>query len=209
MGGLQSHDDRLDQALTDVAGLVRLIEALAREGTTVMDLARAGAPPEPWRLYPGEAGIFDRRTRYQFYYHAHDDRPLEDGHFHTVRLFHDRTVHLVGISMAQDGWPQALFTVNHWVAGDVPESAAQVKAYARRFRIDESRGPAPLVRFVNLVFRVFAAEIERLQDEKIAALAAHRLRHPGRDPFEDRSLEIASWIDVDVRRRLASTLALR
>jgi hypothetical protein len=184
--------------MTDAEQLSELLAGLKREGRTVMELIRSGRPLEPWRLYPGEEGIFDRRTRCQFYYHTHDDGRDEEGHFHTVRLFHDHTVHLVAISMAHDGWPRALFTVNYWAAGDTWESAEQIKTYAGRFRIDEARGPAPVVRFVNLVFRAFRPEIERLQDEKMAALAAHRLRHPAHDPFQDRTLEILSWIDVDL-----------
>jgi len=189
--------------MTDAQRLVDLLEALQREGTTVVDLARAGQPAEPWRLYPGEEGIVDRHTHDQVYYHSHDDGRGEAGHFHTVRLFHDRTVHVVGISMAHDGWPRALFTVNAWVTGDAYESAEQVKAYARRFQIDEGAGPARLIRFANLVYRAFLPEIERLQDEKLAALTAHRVRHPTRDPFADRSLEILSWVDIDLRQCLA------
>lgn len=186
--------------MTDAARLIAVLDGLAGRGTTLMDLVRDGQPLEPWRLYPGEQGVFDRRTRCQFYYHAHDDGRDEDGHFHTVRLFHDRTVHLVAISMGRDGWPRALFTVNQWTVGDAYEAAAQVKAYVRKFRVDEGRGPAPLVRFVNLMFRVFQPDIEQLQEKKVAALSEHRLSHPGRDPFQDRSLEILSWIDVDLRR---------
>ena len=185
--------------MTEREQLIDVLEGLEREGTTVMDLVRAGQPAEPWRLYPGEEGIFDRSTRCQFYFHAHDDGREEDGHFHTVRLFPDRTVHLVGISMARTGWPQALFTVNHWVAGDACETATRVKGYAHRFHVDEGRGPARLVRFVNLTFRVFLRDIERLQEEKVATLTAHRLRHPARDPFQDRSLEVLSWTPTDLR----------
>ncbi|MGH7313291.1 MAG: DUF6969 family protein [Candidatus Rokuibacteriota bacterium] len=194
--------------MTDAKRLVELLVGLEREGRTVMDLIRAGQPVEPWRLYPGEEGIFDRQTRCQFYYHAHGDGRDEDGHFHTVRLFHDRTVHLVGISMALDGWPRALFTVNYWAIGDAWEPAEQIKIYARRFRIDEARGPAPVVCFVNLVFRLFLGEIERLQEEKMAALAAQRLRHPAHDPFQDRSLEILSWTDIDLRRRVGTGVTM-
>ena len=111
----------------------------------------------------------------------------------------DRTAHLVAISMAPDGWPQALFTVNLWAIGDAYETAENLKRYARRFEIDERHGEPRLVRFVNLIYRVFLPEIERLQDEKADALAAHRLAHPGRDPFEDRSLEVLSRVDIDVR----------
>jgi hypothetical protein len=193
--------------VTEREQLIAGLEALHREGTTVMDLVRLGQAPEPWRLYPGEEGIFDRVTRCQFYYHAHDDGREEDGHFHTVRLFADHTVHLVGISMARTGWPQALFTVNHWVAGDEVATAAELRGYARRFRLDESRGPARLVRFINLMFRVFRPEIERLQAEKTATLAEHGRRHPGTDPGQDRSLEILSATAIDVRQDLVSSPA--
>jgi hypothetical protein len=199
VGGVQPDDDDLGDAMTGAVELVQLLESLEREGTTVMDLVRAGQAAEPWRLYPGEEGVFDRLTRCQFYYHAPDGRPTEDGHFHTVRLFMDHTVHIVGISMATNGWPQGLFTVNRWATGDTWEPARRLKLYPRAFRIDERFGPGPLVRFVNLMFRVFLPEIERLQDDKISAMADHRLRHPAHDPLEDRSLEILSWIDIDVR----------
>lgn len=179
--------------------LVRLLDDLQRAGRTVMDLVGSGSRPEPWRLYPSENGIFDRRTRCQFYFHAHDPSRDETGHFHTVRLFPDHTVHLVGISMAADGWPRALFTVNAWATGGRPATATAVKGYARRFHLDERRGPRALVRFVNLVFRAFLPEIECLQDEKEAVLAEHRRLHPERDPFEDRRLDVLSRITIELR----------
>lgn len=175
-----------------------LLEELEGEGTTVIDLVRGGQPLEPWRLYPGESGIFDRSTQYQFYYHSHE-AAHEAGHFHTVRLFADHTAHLVGISMSADGWPQALFTLNLWAIGDTYESAADLRRYVRRFRIADHVGPPPLVRFVNLIFRAFELEIEQLQDDKIAALARYGAEHPEVDVFEDRSLEILSRVEIDVR----------
>ncbi len=201
MGRLQSDHDHLPRALTAARELVALLEELGRHGCTVMDLVRRGQPREPWRLYPDDHGIFDRRTHAQFYYHAHDDGRDEDGHFHTVRLFPDHTVHLVAISMAPDGWPRALFTVNYWATGDTWEPVERVKAYARRFRLGEHCGPLPLVRFINLVFRVFQPEIARLQDEKMACLGASRAADPSRDPGQDRSLEILSRVEIDVRQR--------
>ena len=190
--------------MTDARRLVELFEGLAQQRLTVMDLVRGAQPVEAWRLYPGEEGIFDRRTRCQFYYHAHDDGRDEDGHFHTVRLFANHTVHVAGISMARSGWPQAVFTVNLWAIGDAYESAAALKKHVRRFRLDEEHGPADVIRFVNLMFRVFRPEIESLQDEKMSTLVAHRLAHPDRDPFEDRSLEIVSRVEIDVLARAAS-----
>jgi hypothetical protein len=184
--------------MTPAAELRNLLEELERKGTSVIDLVRGGQPVQPWRLYPGESGIFDRRSHYQFYYHSHGS-DHEAGHFHTVRLFADHTAHLVAISMTPDGWPQALFTLNLWAIGDVYESAENLRRYVRRFQLAERIGPPALVRFVNLVFWAFGLEIEGLQEEKIETLAAYRAAHPDRDIFEDRSLEILSRVAVDVR----------
>ena len=175
------------------------MEGLDRAGTTVMDLVREGRPQVPWTLYPGEYGIFDRRRRSQFYYHAHEGADHEAGHFHTVRLFPDHTVHLVAISMNQAGWPQALFTLNLWAIGDLWATPEQLKRYARAFRVESAKADPRLLGFVNLVFRAFEAEIETLQDEKARAMDSYRAAHPGMDPFEDRSLEILSRREIDLR----------
>ncbi len=188
--------------MTDAERLLCLLEELEPDRTTVMELVSATRTPEPWRLYPGEYGIFSRKTRSQFYFHTHGDDRDEAGHFHTVRLFPNRTAHLVAISMAPSGWPQALFTINLWAIGDADETPENLKRYARRFQVEESRDDPRVIRFVNLVFRVFLSEIERLQDMKAAALAAYRLAHPDANPFEDRSREVLSRAAIDVRDAL-------
>jgi hypothetical protein len=192
--------------MTPALALRDLLRELARRGTGVIDLARGGRPLEPWRLYPDENGVFDRQTRCQFYYHSHG-AAHEAGHFHTVRLFPDHTAHVVAISMAPDGWPQALFTVNLWAIGDAYQSARNLRRYVRHFRLREQAGPPALVRFVNLIFQAFGSEIERLQDEKISRLTDHSAARPGVDVFEDRSLEVLSRIDIDVRARAGEVLA--
>ena len=183
-----------------------LLEELERQGTTVINLVTRGQTAEPWRLYPGEHGIFDCGTRCQFYYHSHGSNH-EAGHFHTVRLFADHTAHLVAISIGPYGWPQALFTLNLWAIGDAYASAADLRRYVARFRLREHVGPLRLVRFVNLVFQAFGPEIERLQDEKVAMLARHRAAYPDLDVFDDRSLEILSRTAIDVRAAAAAALA--
>jgi hypothetical protein len=94
-----------------------------------------------------------------------------------------------------------LFTLNLWAIGDAYESAVGLTLHSARFRLQERAGPVPLVRFVNLLFQAFLPDIERLQDEKIETLARHRAAHPGRNVFEDRSLEILSHAAIDVRAR--------
>jgi hypothetical protein len=183
--------------------LLDLLEGLEREGTSVLELVRAGQPLVPWRLYPDESGIFDRQTRCQFYYHSHG-ADHEAGHFHTVCLFPDHTVHVVAISLTPGGWPQSLFTLNLWAIGDAHEDAGTLRRYVRRFRLREQAGPPTLVRFINLMFQTFALQIKRLQDDKVAALAHYHSTHPGLDVFEDRSLEILSRVTIDVRARARS-----
>jgi hypothetical protein len=184
--------------MSAVLELRDLLEELERNGTSVIDMVRDGQPLVPWRLYPGDSGIFDRRTRCQFYYHSHG-LDTEAGHFHTVRLFADHTAHLVAISIATDGWPQALLTLNLWAIGDAYETVGKLRRYVRGFHIAERAGPPPLVRFVNLIFQAFGPQIEQLQDEKIETLARYRAAYPDRDIFEDRSIEILSRVDVDLR----------
>lgn len=189
--------------MTAIEELAGLLEDLEHKDMSVMELARGGRLQKPWTLYPGEYGIFDRQRHSQFYYHSHADASHEAGHFHTVRLFPDRTAHLVAISMAPSGWPQALFTVNCWAIGDAWETSANLKQYVRRFCIGRGHGPSQLVRFVNLVFKAFRSEIEALQDLKERTLRAYAEAHPGTDPLQDRSLEILSRLEIDVPARRA------
>ena len=119
-----------------------------------------------------------------------------------MRFFPRRTAHIVAISMAPSGWPQALFTVNLWAIGDAYEPAENLKRYARRFRSRRACGDPRVIRFVNLVFRLFLPEIEQLQEEKAAALAAFQVAHPQVNPFQDRGLEVTSRVEIDVRQKL-------
>jgi len=192
--------------MSAVFELRQLLEDLERNGTNVIDMVRDEQPLVPWRLYPGDSGVFDRRTRCQFYYHSHGV-DTETGHFHTVHLFDDHTVHLVAISMAADGWPQALFTLNLWAIGDAYEAAGNLRRYVRDFHLAEHVGPPRLIRFVNLIFQAFGPQIEQLQEQKIETLSRYRVAHPDHDVYEDRSLEILSRVAIDVRAPAALTAA--
>ena len=191
-------------ALADLAGL---LADLDREGTSVMALVRGGQPPQPWTLYPDEYGIFDRKRNSQFYYHAHPGADHEEGHFHTVRLFADHTVHLVGISMAPTGWPQALFTLNLWAIGDRYASPRNLSRYTREYGLESRKGDVRLVRFINLMFRAFRPDIEALQEAKGQAIEQYRAAHGGADPFEDRSVEILSRVEIEIPRHLDAPAA--
>ncbi len=53
--------------MTAFEELAALIAELERARTSIMALARGNCAQEPWKLYPGEYGIFDRKTHSQFY----------------------------------------------------------------------------------------------------------------------------------------------
>ncbi len=203
MGRLQPLDLDPRRPVTIAQALIGLLESLERDGTSVIELLCGTRMPEPWKIYPDDHGVFSMRTRSQFYYHVHEGARHEAGHVHTVRFFPRRTAHIVAISMAPNGWPQALFTVNLWAIGDVYVPVETLKSYARLFRVEKSRGDPRVIRFVNLVFRLFLPEIERLQEEKADALTAFRAAHPDvGNPFEDRALEVTSRVEIDVRAKL-------
>ena len=202
MGRIQPLDLDPQRPVTAARELVGLLESLERDGTSVMELVCGTRTPAPWKIYPDDYGVFSKRTWSQFYYHVHEGVQHEAGHFHTVRFFPRHCAHIVAISMAPSGWPQALFTVNLWAIGDAYELVENLKRYARRFQIEEGRGDLRVIRFVNLVFRLFLPEIERLQEQKAATLAAFRVAHPHVNAFEERTLEITSRVEIDVRGKL-------
>jgi hypothetical protein len=93
-----------------------------------------------------------------------------------------------------------LFTLNLWAIGDAYASPEQLKRYVRQYRLEPRKGDARLIMFINLVFGVFLGEIEALQDQKERAIQRYRAAHGGAAPFEDRSLEILSRLEIDVPR---------
>ena len=109
---------------------------------------------------------------------------------------------LVAISMAPTGWPQALFTLNLWAIGDRYTSPGKLDRYTREYGVDSRKGDVRLVRFINLMFRAFRPEIEALQVAKGKAIEQYRATHSGADPFEDRSVEILSRIEIEIPRDL-------
>src|SRR5262249_19163790 len=70
----------LRRTMNAVVELRTLLVDLERNGTNVIDIVRDGQSLVPWRLYPGDSGIFDRRTHSQCYYHSHR-LDNEAGHF--------------------------------------------------------------------------------------------------------------------------------
>lgn len=173
--------------------------------------------------YP-EGDVYDDRSHSQYYYHAHRGLAGEHGHFHTfVRAKgmpegvepvpyegaepwpqgDDVLSHLVAVSMDRYGFPIGFFTTNRWVTGENWFRAPDVIRLLDAFVIDHAYPSWPVNRWLSAMLVLFRPTLERLLVERDAALHAWQQRHPDRDVFEDRELEVLSEARVDVAEQVA------
>ena len=169
---------------------------------------------------PGD--IYDRENHAQYYYHAH--RPGEHGHFHTflrekgipkdchpvdqseadyMKQRDDTYSHLVAISMDRKGFPIGLFTTNRWVTAENWYAADDVSAMLDRFEIDHAQPSWPVNRWIGAMFRLFRPQIVELVRERDAVVADWQRRHPDRDVYEDRDLDLPSRIGISVDQQIS------
>jgi hypothetical protein len=171
--------------------------------------------------YPPD-DVFDHDSHSQYYYHAH--RKGEHGHFHTflrgpgmpagvAPVHYDGTeswptgdqaiAHVVAISMDADGEPISLFTVNRWVTAEAWYPAGAVIRMLDTFSIDHAYPSWPVNRWLTAMLRLFRPQIEWLLHRRDKVLANWSRRHPGRDVFEDRKLEVLSELPIDIENQIA------
>lgn len=146
---------------------------------------------DPYRHYPSDNGVSDPITGHRFFFHAHRDQ--EFGHFHTFsKDQYGAPVHLVMISIDEQGQPIALSTVNQWVTGTRHIEANQMRPFIDAFSMSPSCYKQPdLVRFVTETIGSHTSEIETLFHERDAWLKQYRSKNTA-DPFKDKSHEILS-----------------
>jgi hypothetical protein len=115
----------------------------------------------------------------------------------------DKLSHLVAISMDGSGRAIRLFTVNRWVTGETWYAAEDVARMLDRFVIDLARPSWALNRWLTAVFRLFRPQMAELLLARDAAIMNWRRRHRGKvHVFEDRRLEVASAVEIDVGDQL-------
>ncbi len=202
--------------------IVEIHRVLTKTGDNVVgELLRGHETFYEWDHYP-PGDVYDRETHGQFYYHAHpaDQRfEQEHGHFHTfirpkgmppgvkpapVPGFkppkdpNDALSHLIAISMTGAGLPFRLFTVNRWVTGECWYRAADVAVLLDYFKVDIARPSWPTNRWVSAMVRLFKPQILELLDVRDRTVEDWQRAHSDRDVFEDRELEITSYMEIDV-----------
>ena len=202
------------------AEVVEIHRVLAKTGDNIVgELLKNNGTFYEWDHYP-PGDVYDHETHGQYYYHAHapDQRfDGEHGHFHTfVRPKgmpagiapaavpdyvapedpNDALSHLVAIAMSPAGLPFRLFTVNRWVTGEVWYRAEDVIRLLDVFEIDHAQPSWPVNRWVGAMVRLFKPQIADLlvaRDRKVTALQEMA---PDGGIFEDRSLEVTSFLDI-------------
>ncbi|OIN93400.1 MAG: hypothetical protein AUJ20_04290 [Comamonadaceae bacterium CG1_02_60_18] len=179
--------------------------------------------------YPND-DVFDRDTQSQYYYHAHRGLDGEHGHFHTfIRppgmpdsmqpIEHqnasepwpkgrDALSHLIAISMDAYGFPIGLFTTNRWVTNEAWYAACDVTQLLARFNIDHAAPSWPVNRWISALFVLFRPQMRQLLLQRDAAVAQWAVQHPGVDVFEDRALDVTSWVSISVDDQVSQVQAL-
>ena len=182
-----------------VNGVLDVIRSLQAEGSNVVQKIMNGKKykKHPLVHYPIDGGVFDKKTRYRVFFHAHSKN--EYGHFHT---FYEKPngdlVHLIMVSMNKKGYPIKLSATNRWVTGDVFVKADELKELFSGFMINEDLFPDPRIgKFIQELFTAYKNDIFKLMDERDKAIY-HYVKEHTRTPFEDRSVEILSSKSISV-----------
>lgn len=206
--------------------VVEVYRVLAKTGDNVVgELLRGSETFYEWDHYP-KGDVYDRETHSQYYYHAHpaDQRfPGEHGHFHTFLRPkgmpegikpaeiagrpvpddpNDELSHLVAIAMTPAGLPFRLFSTNRWVTGESWYRADDVIALLDRFDIDHARPSWPANRWITGLVGLFKPQIAALLAARDRTVEAWADGHPGGDVYEDRALEVTSYMDIDVEAQI-------
>jgi hypothetical protein len=169
--------------------------------------------------YPKD-DVFDNESFSQYYYHAHRDAPDEHGHFHLFLRAggmpegsspidypqateawptgDDAICHLIAIAMDPWGEPIGIFCTNRWVTAEAWYSAEQTIAMLDRFIVDHAAPNWAVNRWLTAMLRLYRPHIERLIRQRDDAIAERQHRFPERDVFEDRELDITSYLPIAV-----------
>jgi hypothetical protein len=216
--------------------VIEVHRVLVKTGDNVVgELLRGHETFFEWDHYP-PGDVYDNDTHAQFYYHAHpsDQRfESEHGHFHTfmrpkgmpkaiapapVPGFkkpddpNDELSHLIAIAMTKEGFASRLFTVNRWVTGEIWYTASDVNALLDCFKIDHAQPSWAVNRWVTGMVALFKPQIAVLLEARDRAVANWVAAHPDGDVYEDRELEVTSYLDISVEdqvRAVARALMAR
>lgn len=221
--------ERLEDMAAAGAEIMECYRLLQKTNDNVVgEVLRGQGEFYEWDHYP-PGDVYDNETHSQYYYHAHpaELRGGEHGHFHTflrpkgmpagiapaqVADFspppgdNDALSHLIGISMDSRGYPIRLFTANRWVTGEVWYVAEDVIAMLDCFDMDLAYPSLPVNTWVGAMLRLYRPTIEDLLLSRDQTVDDWKQRHHDVNVYEDRNLELASYVDISVENHFQAVL---
>ena len=180
-----------ERALAEIAFCEAL---LAKSGLNILsETFRDIGEVVQWDHYP-PGDVNDPVSGAQWFYHCHpvDEGDTEHGHFHCFVRPNgaDGPIHhLAAVGVDASGRLLRIFTLNHWVVGDVWLPAEATIALLPRFDLQLARPSYLVNRWLTAIFVAYEAEIGALIRERDATIAAWRSEVEAR---EDRALEVTS-----------------
>lgn len=179
--------------------VIDIFESLKSEGSNVVKKVMNGKTYvfDPYNHYPYDGGISDKNSGYRIFFHAH--RENEYGHFHTFATDENGDlVHLVLISMNEQGKPIALATVNRWVTDDKYVKADVLKKLLDNFQMDSNLFiERRVVEFVYNILNAYKEDIYEIFDERDKWISDY-VNTNYNEPFEDREFEILSEKKIEL-----------
>jgi hypothetical protein len=112
--------------------------------------------------------------------------------------------HLVAIGMNRFGRPVSLFTTNRWVTDETWYRAGDVIRMLDFFEVDLAHPSWPVNRWISAMIPLFRPQIESLLKRRDEAVAAWQKKKSHVNAYEDRALNIASEMAIDVERQIAA-----
>jgi len=182
----------------------------AETGRTLNEAVLCGAKDFiEWQHYPNN-DLFDERTGYEFYYHAHsadEMLPGEHGHFHVTKRNKDSFHHLLGIALDQKGLPVRLFTTNQWVTGEEIVDAREVLQSVKNFEMTVMGRLAPISKWIGALMSLFYPEIEALLLERDKRILELMESTGSKDlALNSRSHHVLTECGIDLIARLSENL---
>lgn len=215
----------LEDQLQAGKNIVECLRVLQKTGGNVVgDILKQSPGFKQWQHCP-KGDVFDQETHSQYYYHAHPPVarkvPAEHGHFHCFLRkagmpAHCKAIkapvhsqektadlsHLIAISMDHYGFPIGLLTTNRWVTGEAWYKADDVIDMLDHFNIDHAWPSWPSNLWLTNMIRLFKPQIITLIKERDAKIQAWQDKHPDVDVFEDRRLEITSYLAISIEEEI-------
>jgi hypothetical protein len=210
------------------AGL-RLLEcehALTEAGSNVVaEILRLTEEFYQWDHYP-KGDVYCADSHAQYYYHAHPPTERgnewgdEHGHFHTFLRpqgfpsgiktaagDNEAPAHLVAVSMNYEGRASRLFTTNRWVTGEIWYDAGTVSRFLEHFHIGHENPSRLANDWISSLLVLFRPAIQTLLHARDEMIAAHTPTTDDLHVYDDRNLEVASILDIDVQGQIGAVEA--